>query len=69
MTVPEGNSQPAQQQENIPTQMNEDDPEMRQVIQNSLDTEPLSVDQRGRKEEIPVGLKNVGNSCYSNALF
>ena len=27
------------------------------------------MDQRDRNYELPVGLKNVGNSCYSNALL
>ena len=29
----------------------------------------MSVDQRDRNYDLPVGLKNVGNSCYSNALL
>jgi len=35
----------------------------------SRSNEPLSVDQRDRNYDLPVGLKNVGNSCYSNALI
>lgn len=27
------------------------------------------MDLRDRKPDVPVGLKNTGNSCYSNAIF
>jgi ubiquitin carboxyl-terminal hydrolase 25 len=35
----------------------------------SLETEPVPADQRARQEEVPVGLKNVGNTCYFNSFM
>ena len=45
-----------------------DELEWQRALEASRSTEPLTVDQRDRQEGVPVGLKNVGNSCYSNAL-
>jgi ubiquitin C-terminal hydrolase len=40
------------------------------AINNSIQQEPLDLDQRQRVEsELPVGLKNVGNTCYFNSLL
>lgn len=36
----------------------------------SLKDEPLDVEQRMRVEkDVPIGLKNVGNTCYFNSLL
>ena len=40
-----------------------------QAMQESLETEPITTDHRGRIEEVPVGLKNVGNTCYFNSFM
>lgn len=45
------------------------DPDINAAIQASLKAEPLSLDRRMRKEELPVGLKNVGNTCYFNSFI
>lgn len=34
-----------------------------------MKAEPLTFDKRLRKEEVPVGLKNVGNTCYFNSFI
>ena len=46
-----------------------DDPEIAAAIQMSLKSEPLSLDQRSRIDDTPVGLKNVGNTCYFNSFI
>jgi ubiquitin carboxyl-terminal hydrolase 25 len=38
-------------------------------MMQSMETEPISTDQRGRIDDIPVGLKNVGNTCYFNSFM
>ena len=42
---------------------------MMQAMQESLETEPITTDHRSRIEEVPVGLKNVGNTCYFNSFM
>jgi len=44
---------------------------MQQAVQASLNTEPLDLIQRFKDEKDlrPVGLKNVGNTCYFNSLL
>jgi ubiquitin carboxyl-terminal hydrolase 25/28 len=39
------------------------------AIQESMETEPIQMDQRDRDPDIPVGLKNVGNTCYFNSFM
>ena len=39
------------------------------AIQASLKAEPLALDKRQRQEGVPVGLKNVGNTCYFNSFI
>ena len=34
-----------------------------------LKYEPLGIEERQRDEAIPVGLKNVGNTCYFNSIL
>ena len=34
-----------------------------------MKSEPLSLDQRSRIDDVPVGLKNVGNTCYFNSFI
>ena len=31
--------------------------------------EPLNPDERDRQAELPVGLKNLGNTCYFNSFI
>ena len=62
---------------NVP--MTEDDPVLQQAIQQSmqpgssspydLNYEPLPIDQRIRAIDEPVGLRNIGNTCYFNSLL
>ena len=52
---------------------------MEQAIQESLklnkieesfeNYEPLQIDERARTANEPVGLKNIGNTCYFNSLL
>ncbi|KAL4443149.1 hypothetical protein ABPG74_002216 [Tetrahymena malaccensis] len=37
--------------------------------EKNISFEPLNPEQRMRKEGIPVGLKNLGNTCYINPLL
>lgn len=36
---------------------------------NSSNYEPLNPEQRKREDSIPVGLKNIGNTCYFNSIL
>ena len=36
---------------------------------NSASYEPLNPEQRKRDEGVPVGLKNIGNTCYFNSIL
>lgn len=55
--------------------MNAEDLSMHQAIEASLKTntqgsyEPLDLESRARKSGDPVGLKNIGNTCYFNSLM
>lgn len=55
--------------------MNTDDVNMNKAIEASLQMntqgsyEPLDLENRARKNGEPVGLKNVGNTCYFNSLM
>ena len=37
--------------------------------QQLFDYEPLNPDERQRMDCDPVGLKNIGNTCYFNSLI
>lgn len=59
-------------------QIRPEDEQMAQAIQRSLEDqvqpeffsfEPLPAEQRQREAGIPVGIKNVGNTCYFNSLL
>ena len=41
------------------------------AVGNSLRDEPLPIGERNRELDsmLPVGLKNVGNTCYFNSLL
>ena len=58
-----------QQQKSLPKQASFSDPDVEAAIQASLKSEPLSLDQRSRIDDVPVGLKNVGNTCYFNSFI
>ena len=65
------------EQEKVGIKGVQDDVEMQQAIEASLATnnynnfsyEPLAPKDRKREPGIPVGLKNVGNTCYFNSLI
>ena len=42
---------------------------MMQAIEASLRSEPKALDERNRDPNIPVGLKNIGNTCYFNSFI
>ena len=42
---------------------------MLQAIEESLKSEPKPLDQRNRDPNVPVGLKNIGNTCYFNTFM
>lgn len=66
---------PAQSQVAIPAGMSTDEVNMNKAIEASLKMntqgsyEPLDLENRARKSGEPVGLKNVGNTCYFNSLM
>jgi ubiquitin C-terminal hydrolase len=43
--------------------------ELEQAIEQSLTGEPVAINKRNRVQDTPVGLKNVGNTCYFNSLI
>ncbi len=45
------------------------DSDLQAAMQASLKIEPLSLDKRHRSDGVPVGLKNVGNTCYFNSFI
>jgi ubiquitin carboxyl-terminal hydrolase 25 len=50
----------------------EEEEEFKLAIQNSIDEknfEPILIEQRIRDKGVPVGLKNIGNTCYFNSLL
>lgn len=55
--------------------MSAEDLNMHKAIEASLKTntqgtyEPLDLESRARKSGEPVGLKNIGNTCYFNSLM
>lgn len=55
--------------------MNTEEVNIHKAIEESLKSnvqgsyEPLELESRGRKSGEPVGLKNVGNTCYFNSLM
>lgn len=59
----------------IPAGMSADDVNINKAIEASLQTnvqgsyEPLDLESRIRKSGEPVGLKNIGNTCYFNSLM
>lgn len=45
------------------------DEQLQKAMEESLKSEPKTFDQRNRDENLPVGLKNVGNTCYFNTFI
>ena len=63
-------NQPQQQNRQLQhAQSSGDDQLLMDAIQASLKAEPLALDKRQRQEGVPVGLKNVGNTCYFNSFI
>ena len=58
---------------------NDDDAQLQAAIQQSMQPgassaydmnyEPMPIDQRVRPVDLPVGLRNIGNTCYFNSLI
>lgn len=75
MATQEYQQYPVQQQSAIPAGMNSEDINMNKAIEASLKAntqgsyEPLDLENRARKIGEPVGLKNIGNTCYFNSLM
>lgn len=42
---------------------------VQEVKDTHINFEPLNPEQRLRKQGTPVGLKNLGNTCYINPLL
>lgn len=42
---------------------------MNEAKDKKISLEPLNPEQRVRKSGVPVGLKNIGNTCYFNSLL
>lgn len=42
---------------------------LKDVKDKNIIMEPLNPEQRKRENGIPVGLKNLGNTCYINSLL
>jgi ubiquitin carboxyl-terminal hydrolase 25/28 len=36
---------------------------------NQVTQEPLNPEQRKREDNVPCGLKNIGNTCYFNSIL
>ena len=63
------------QQEGVPLGVNAEDASLNKAIEESLKVntqgtyEPLDAESRGKKNGEPIGLKNIGNTCYFNSLM
>lgn len=57
-------------QESMNVNMNSDNPyQEHNWNKKPLNFEPLPVDERARDNEMPTGLKNIGNTCYFASLL